>query len=372
MTTNSRIISIAPTFSCAKKCKDCYLTTGVTKEMRDAELSTTEISRILSTAYRLSNYNELAISWNPMPGQDEAVFDIARNAMAMGYKTINITTTIDNDFPLMFQKLLNSRSRMGDERFVLSLSCDDIHGFESLREFLSGYGAMSYPLELTHSGKLDGCLSETQEWASIRPRVNLNLNLLWTPGVFRWLFDDPDGFKEDFGMALQVFDTIQHLMLKPLDLYGGWDEFIQMYTKVFTEHPKICIAGNYDSDGKSGGIIGDATLNSIFKVNPCAALHTQMLDIDPMGNVRVCPENPNVIVEGSEVRDGFGTTNESTHAETWRFIEAQWLRHTHTGTYDGRAKDPLRDCSQCSECNCITGVFRDISEFEDISGMLPV
>ncbi len=366
-TPSSKIISIAPTFSCSKKCEGCYLTTGVTKEMRKAELKQEHWIALLSHARRISNYNELAISWNPMNSveRDAEMYELAREAMRMGYDTINITTTTDNPFPAMINSL--AEAGVGTD-LVLSLSCDDIHGFDSLGDFL-----VAYHNHLYSAGELRvPAFTRDINWGtSERTRIDfarnatLNLNLLWTPGVFNWLFSDPEGFKEDIELAKGTFDTIQHLMLKPLSLYGEWEDFIQMYTRVFTEHPEICIAGNYGTDGKSGNIIGDATLNSLFNVGPCAATETELLDIDPMGNVRICPENPDVIVQGSLIRETFDKAANLNPPEDigameglWRHILGQRLRFTHTGTYEQGAVDPMANCATCTECNCITGAAR--------------
>ncbi len=400
MSTQSRIISIAPTFACSKRCEGCYLTTGVTKEMRDAELTEANWCNILTVANKLSNYNELAISWNPMPGQEEIVFRIIEHAMSVGYNRINITTTIDNDFAGMANDILQSENVTNDilqyenvtqVKLIMSLSCDDIHGFESLTDFLTLYGKKLFPVDsvirsATNNPRYLGAndprlMREEYDW---RSHTDTNLNLLWTPGVFKWLFDNPAGFRESFEIATKTFNTVQHLMLKPIGLYGGWDEFIQLYARAFKEHPEICIQGNSDN------IIGDASLNSLFGINNCVSLDRQMLDIDPMGNVRICPENPNIILRGDTLHgleDYEIHTNDTTahqllsregqgkykrQKKLWRYIEAQWLRHTHTGVLSkDKERGGLLDCSQCKECNCITGVVRDASNLVDPDGVLP-
>ena len=59
-----KIMSIAPTFSCQKKCEGCYLTTGVTKEMRDKELNEEEWMEVGAWVY--NHFDEVSgISFLP-------------------------------------------------------------------------------------------------------------------------------------------------------------------------------------------------------------------------------------------------------------------------------------------------------------------
>ena len=271
-----KIMSIAPTFSCQKRCEGCYLTTGVTKEMRDAELTEEEWLDVIKTGNEMG-YTELGISWNPMPNSIDQILKFSKYAWLKGMD-VNITTTIDNDFIGLANKLAGELHKHASHRrkLTISLSCDDIHGYSSLTDFIR-------QLQKSVDGKFI-----THE--TMKSKLHMNLNLLWTNGVFDWLLKSPEEFKEGLWILRETFDSIQHLMMKPVTLYeGGWDEFIMLYGEVFRDHSDICIQGN----GKD--IIGDAAMNSILGINKCPSIDYQMLDIDPMGNIRICPENPKVI-----------------------------------------------------------------------------
>lgn len=271
-----KIMSIAPTFSCQKKCEGCYLTTDVTKEMRDAELTEEEWMDVIKTGSEMG-YTELGISWNPMPNSLDQILKFSKYAWIKGMN-VNITTTIDNDFIGLANRLAGELSKLtsSKRKLTISLSCDDIHGYSSLTDFIER-------LQRSVDGKFIN-------HEIMKSKLHMNLNLLWTNGVFDWLLKSPEDFKEGLWVLRETFDSIQHLMLKPVTLYkGGWDEFIMLYGEVFRDHSDICIQGN----GKD--IIGDAAMNSVLGINKCPSIDYDMLDIDPMGNIRICPENPDII-----------------------------------------------------------------------------
>mgnify|MGYP001326458850 CR=1 FL=1 len=64
---NKKIFSIAPSFNCQLSCEGCYLTTDVTKEMRNATKSEAYYLRAIETAAE-NGYTDFAITWNPFPG----------------------------------------------------------------------------------------------------------------------------------------------------------------------------------------------------------------------------------------------------------------------------------------------------------------
>lgn len=75
--------------------------------------------------------------------------------------------------------------------------------------------------------------------------------------------------------------TVQHLILKPLSLYGDFD-FEGAYQKILETIP---LAGD-------GGLhVGDVAFGNLLGLNSCPG--ERMIDIDPMGFARRCPENPN-------------------------------------------------------------------------------
>ena len=75
--------------------------------------------------------------------------------------------------------------------------------------------------------------------------------------------------------------TVQHLILKPLSLYGDF-EFEEAYQKIMEDVPL----------GGDGNLhIGDVAFGNLLGLNDCPG--KRMIDIDPMGFVRRCPENPN-------------------------------------------------------------------------------
>ena len=74
--------------------------------------------------------------------------------------------------------------------------------------------------------------------------------------------------------------TVQHLILKPLSLYGDFD-FEGAYQKIMEDVP---LAGD-------GGLhVGDVAFGNLLGLNDCPG--KRMIDIDPMGFARRCPENP--------------------------------------------------------------------------------
>lgn len=74
--------------------------------------------------------------------------------------------------------------------------------------------------------------------------------------------------------------TVQHLILKPLSLYGDFD-FEGAYQTIMEDVP---LAG----DGRLH--VGDVAFGNLLGLNDCPG--KRMIDIDPMGFARRCPENP--------------------------------------------------------------------------------
>lgn len=323
-----KIMSIAPTFSCQKKCEGCYLTTGVTKEMRDKELNEEEWMEVIEKGHRMG-FTELGISWNPMPNSIEQIRKYSTYAWMKGMN-VNITTTIDNDFIGLANSLWEEIGQHFDSfhsrKLTISLSCDDIHGYSSLDDFIRKLMQSVGDKYIKHD--------------AMKRRLHMNLNLLWTNGVFDWLLKSPDNnaeFYESLMILKETFDTIQHLMMKPVSLYkGGWADFILLYGEVFRDHPSVCIQGNGDD------IIGDAAMNSILGINKCPSIDYDMIDIDPMGNIRICPESPE-IVDNIRLSGFKGLGNIFASPE-----------YTPELTGFNEEKLPTRKCRK-EKCICITG-----------------
>jgi len=253
---NKKIFSIAPSFNCQLSCEGCYLTTDVTKEMRNATKSEAYYLRAIETAAE-NGYTDFAITWNPFPGSYEMTKKYILYAKSLGFNT-SVTTVLStvDDGDKEFYKNLD----------VLTISVDDMR-FESIQDF-------------------------TERNRDLQPALSListpviNYNLLWTPTVFEWLYENEDAFGEMLE-SINYPNTVQHLIYKPLSIYEqqGFN-FWENYQRVFTEYPWVNITG----DGKK--YIGDIALNNLLGINNCPGEDFQMVDVDPMGQVRRCPENP--------------------------------------------------------------------------------
>ena len=257
---NKKIFSIAPSFNCQLSCEGCYLTTDVTKEMRNATKSEAYYLRAIETAAE-NGYTDFAITWNPFPGSFEMTKKYILYAKSLGFNT-SVTTVLSTletgDDKVFFQNL-----------DVLTISVDDMR-FESIQELAAAII----------------CIQESFTKDSWRDNTVINYNLLWTPTVFEWLYENEDAFGEMLE-AINYPNTVQHLIYKPLSIYEqqGFN-FWENYQRVFTEYPWVNIAG----DGKK--YIGDIALNNLLGINNCPGEDFQMVDVDPMGQVRRCPENP--------------------------------------------------------------------------------
>jgi hypothetical protein len=261
---NKKIFSIAPSFNCQLSCEGCYLTTDVTKEMRNATKSEAYYLRAIETAAE-NGYTDFAITWNPFPGSFEMTKKYILYAKSLGFNT-SVTT------------VMSTLDEVDDEDFynnldVLTISVDDMR-FESIRNFVT---ENPNRFDLTQN-----------------PALVINYNLLWTPTVFEWLYENEDEFGEMLE-SINYPNTVQHLIYKPLSIYEqqGFN-FWENYQRVFTEYPWVNITG----DGKK--YIGDIALNNLLGINNCPGEDFQMVDVDPMGQVRRCPENP-ISYDGGDI-----------------------------------------------------------------------
>ena len=92
-----KIFSIAPSFNCSLSCKGCYLTTGVTKEMRDLTKDDYYWGRAMEEAVK-AGYREFAITLNPFPGAIEHTTKLAKMAKKKGFEVVNVTTVYKGVF----------------------------------------------------------------------------------------------------------------------------------------------------------------------------------------------------------------------------------------------------------------------------------
>ena len=254
-------MSIAPSFDCQLKCEGCYLTTDVTKEMRLATKTDYYWKRAMKMGVA-NGYTELAMTLNPYPGAIEHTTKLAMMAKMAGFKTVNVTMSWGNmDWDEQFERLL----RYVD---VITESVDENRKSHALRLVADSY-------------------DESE-------RIHLNLNILWSPKLMKQFVDKEGEAYEHIANTIDLYSlnqegtygnmlwqaTVQHLILKPLSLYGDFD-FEGAYQKIMEDVP---LAGD-------GGLhVGDVAFGNLLGLNDCPG--KRMIDIDPMGFARRCPENP--------------------------------------------------------------------------------
>ena len=267
MENMKKTLSIAVSFDCKLKCEGCYLTTDVTKEMRNATKGDYYWERAFQMAVE-NGYEELAMTLNPFPGALEKCIEHAKLAKKVGFKSVNVTVTwnnmgVDWETPELIHELLQNID-------VISESIDE--------------------------NRMD--VLPPNYFLGVYPEVHFNINLLWSKRVFE-LATDPNGTDWADQIEHYIWErkdsypnvTMQHLILKPLSLYPSGEWFTEMYSKAL-DLPWLAIAG----DG--GFHIGDLAHGNVLGLNNCPGHH--MMDIDPMGMVRRCPEN-NVTHDGSDL-----------------------------------------------------------------------
>lgn len=272
-----KIFSIAPSFNCSLKCDGCYLTTSVTKEMRDAVKSDYYWERAMEEAVR-HGFEEFAMTLNPFPGATANAVQYAIMAKSKGFKVINVTTTLNSVFDGEISEPKSGAQELLNIVDILSISVDE-HRFKTPDDFGSQISSF------------DDYLDNIGFYALGK---QLNINLLWTPTVFEWSKTLDDMVSNIFDWRNEIYQepddedtigiTIQHLIFKPLTLYPSADWFYEHYARVMEESKHIKIQG----DGLQQ--IGDAAFNNSLGMTECPGMN--MIDIDPMGFARKCPENP--------------------------------------------------------------------------------
>ncbi|MBT7349752.1 hypothetical protein HN803_03065 [candidate division WWE3 bacterium] len=209
-----------------------------------------------------AGYREFAITLNPFPGAIEHTTKLAIMAKKAGFEIVNVTTVYKGVFED------NAIKPLLPHIDIVSMSVDDMRcetPDELVKQINDGYET------------IDGLL------------IHFNINLLWTPKVFQWA---EDGQLDQLFRTLyfasnangEVNWSIQHLIYKPLSIYESVEWFWEKYNWILENKPQIKICGDGDR------FIGDAALNNLLGMNMCPG--EQMFDIDPMGFVRKCPENP--------------------------------------------------------------------------------
>ena len=256
-----KIISIAPSFNCSLSCDGCYLTSDVTQEMKDLVKGEKYFMRVIEQA-QILGYTEFAITWNPYPGSFELTKKYIMKAKKLGMDT-SVTT------------VLQCLSQV-DEEFMrnmdtITISVDD-QRFKSIGDFSQKKWAIMQALEIRNLPT---------------KHISFNYNILWTPTVFQWLYEATTSFRRALDNIIYP-DTVQHLIYKPITLYESEEWFWENYGKVYTDYPWVDISGTKNPDK----FIGDIALNNMIGLNNCPGQEFQMLDVDPMGFVRRCPENP--------------------------------------------------------------------------------
>lgn len=280
MENMKKTLSIAVSFDCKLKCEGCYLTTDVTKEMRNATKGDYYWERAFQLAVE-NGYEELAMTLNPFPGALEKCVEHAKLAKQAGFKSVNVTVT-------WTEKDLTTQREL-----VWEL----LENIDVLSESIDENRMIILPIG----------------WVERFPNVHFNINLLWSKKVFEIIANKEElewesllksyifqrgGMTVEIGgnshKSMPVADrsnlTMQHLILKPLSLYPSGEWFAEMYSKVLDFGWPIAGDGNFH--------IGDLAHGNVLGLNNCPGHH--MMDIDPMGMVRRCPENA-VAHDGSDL-----------------------------------------------------------------------
>ncbi len=217
--------------------------------------------RVIEQA-QILGYNEFAITWNPYPGSFAMTKKYILKAKELGMDTS--VTTVLQCLGLVDEEFMQSID-------TITISVDD-QRFRSIGDFHQKKWAMMQSLETKNLST---------------KHISFNYNFLWTPTVFQWLYEETEEFKWTLD-EIKYPNTVQHLIYKPLTLYESEEWFWENYQKVYQDYPWVDISGTKNPDK----FIGDIALNNLIGLNNCPGEEFQMLDVDPMGFVRRCPENP--------------------------------------------------------------------------------
>lgn len=314
-----KIFSIAPSFNCSLSCHGCYLTTGVTKEMRDLTKDDYYWGRAMDEAIK-AGYTEFAMTLNPYPGAIEHAITLAKMAKERGFEVINVTTVYDKIFSPVadWRYRINTELESADESAVVAwmakefdIKIEDYSNVTQQRlerlvyekypimELLQHIDIISLSIDEMRCESVNDMLEQAKnvrmilyEVGRIGPHnIHFNLNLLWTPTMFEWM-EATDNYTSMLRLIGRA-ESVQHLIYKPLSIYPSVEWFWEKYNWIMEHRPELHICGR--SDNK---FVGDAALNNFLGANACPG--ESMFDVDPMGFVRKCPENP-VAFDGSDL-----------------------------------------------------------------------
>ena len=293
--------------------------------MRDLTKDDYYWGRAMEEAYR-AGFREFAMTLNPYPGAIEHAIDLADMARKVGYEVINVTLVYANIFSKLIELIEFGESpdadELSDEESIIKLG--EFLDLEpiTLEEIWKGdmrdvipHVLSLFPI-LDLMPKVDIITMSVDDMRCEDPKelekqilsvykflkitrnarfgynkLHFNINLLWTPKVFEWMEDN-----ESYETIMRAFtemlepdvdyltSSVQHLIYKPLSIYESVDWFWEKYNWILENRPEIKIHGD------SNRFIGDAALNNMLGLNECPG--ENMFDVDPMGFVRKCPENP--------------------------------------------------------------------------------
>ena len=245
--------------------------------MRNAVKSDYYWERAMEEAVR-HGFEEFAMTLNPFPGATAKAVEYAIMAKSKGFKVINVTTTRNAVWSSETNQPIHYADQLLNIVDILSISVDE-HRFKTADDFLQKIS------------EFDDHLSQADFYQ--RGKL-LNINLLWTPTVFEWSKKLDGHISDILDWRNEIYQeeddentlgiTIQHLIFKPLTLYPSVEWFYENYARVMEESAHIKIQG----DGLQQ--IGDAAFNNSLGMTECPGRN--MIDIDPLGFARKCPENP--------------------------------------------------------------------------------
>ena len=272
--------------------------------MRDAVKSESYWMALIDEAAAL-RYEEFCITMNPFPGVVDETKKYLRKAKSKGMET-NVTTVFQ-----LVPELDDEFYSMVD---TLTLSIDDLHSIPL--PLLAYYLDIFTIKALTnHIGMVEGdiakCLDAVARLEDTFKNHNtsLNYNLLWTPEVFRYVLDCKEkGYIKE---RRDVNSTIQHLFYKPITLYESEEWFWGHFDRVVEEVPEIDILGTKEWSTT------DVSLKNHIGTGLCPGYEHQMVDFDPMGQARRCPENP-VSYDASTIGEATRILRQGTPCKTER------------------------------------------------------
>ncbi len=248
--------------------------------MRDAVKTDYYWERAMEEAVKYG-YEEFAMTLNPFPGATEKALEYALLAKSKGFKFINVTATLSALYDVENENLKEHTEPLLRNINVISISVDE-NRFKDPNDFFRSISGFDDQLDNMGFYQMEG--------------KHLNINLLWTPTVFDWfekanldtVLSDISGWQNGPVWADAEYPAkipFQHLIYKPFSLYPNEEWFYTNYMNVFNNAKFIKIAGGDKFQ------VGDAAFNNTLGMNDCPG--NMMLDIDPMGFARKCPENPN-------------------------------------------------------------------------------